>query len=121
MAYGLRDGCTAATLRSEICQFIAAHPNLKICETPLSDWVKWDSNQSCIEYAKKMSRGSWGGGIEMACVSNMKRCNVHVYEKILTGYKRISAFDYPSEPETRKIIRVLYCGGVHYDALVTSL
>jgi hypothetical protein len=121
MSYGLKDGCTAATLRSEICQFIAAHPNLKICETPLSDWVKWDSNQSCSEYAKKMSRGSWGGGIEMACVSNMKRCNVHVYEKSMTGYKRISAFDYPSEPETRKTIRVLYCGGVHYDALVTSL
>ena len=40
---------------------------------------------SCAEYARKMSRGCWGGGIEMACMSRMKGCNVHVYEKNRTG------------------------------------
>jgi hypothetical protein len=84
--------------------------------------VKWDSGTSCADYARKMSRGCWGGGIEMACASRLKGCNVHVYERDgrTGGYKRISAFDHPIKPETRKIVRVLYRGGVHYDALVAD-
>ncbi len=39
---------------------------------------------------------------------------MHVYEKSVLGYKRISAFDHPIEPEHKPIVRVLYCGGVHY-------
>jgi len=51
----------------------------------------------------------------MATLSKMKRVNVHVYERGRNGsFKRISAFDYPDSPETRKTVRVLYCGGVHY-------
>lgn len=34
------------------------------------------------------------------------------------GFKRISAFDHPTKPELKKTVRVLYRGGVHYDALV---
>ena len=37
------------------------------------------------------------------------------------SYKRISAFDHPVTPELKKIVRVLYRGGVHYDALVTMV
>ena len=118
MSYGLKDGSNASTLRAEICNFIASNPSIKICDTPLSDWVKWDSNSNCVEYARKMSRGSWGGGIEMACVSMIKKCNVHVYERTIMGYKRISAFDYHIDPSTKKCVRVLYQGGVHYDSLV---
>ena len=44
----------------------------------------------------------------------MKDCNVHVYERSTMGYKRISAFDHPVNPETKPVVRVLYCGGVHY-------
>lgn len=65
-----------------------------------------------------MSRGAWGGGIEMAVLSRLRTCNVHVYEKTYTGYKRISAFDYPDSPENKKIVRVVYQGSCHYDALV---
>ncbi len=61
-----------------------------------------------------MNSGTWGGGIEMACCSLMFRCNIHVYERYADYYKRISAFDYPDMPNERPIIRVLYCGGVHY-------
>ncbi len=118
MSYGLKDGSNASTLRAEICNFIASNPSTKICDTPLSDWVKWDSNSNCVEYARKMSRGSWGGGIEMACVSIIKKCNVHVYERTIMGYKRISAFDYHIDPSMKKCVRVLYQGGVHYDSLV---
>ena len=39
---------------------------------------------------------------------------MHVYEKCMLGYKRISAFDHPVEPEHKPVVRVLYCGGVHY-------
>lgn len=71
MSYGLPSKSNAARLRAEICQFIQNNPNLKISDTPLQDWVKWDANSSVAEYARKMSRGSWGGGIEMACVSQV--------------------------------------------------
>jgi hypothetical protein len=117
MSYSLRF-TNATKLRAEICAFVAQNPKLKICDTPLQDWVKWDSGSSVGEYARKMSRGSWGGGIEMACVSHLKDCNVHVYERSGGGFKRISAFDTPDCPEKKQIIKVLYCGGVHYDALV---
>lgn len=113
MSYGLRGG-NASTLRSEICNFIRSNPNFLISDTPLKDWVKWDSGASVDEYARNMSRGSWGGGIEMACVSQIKGCNVHVYERSMLGFKRISAFDHPDNPASRPVVRVLYCGGVHY-------
>ena len=119
MSYGLKDGINASKLRSELCQFIANNPECKICDTPLSDWIKWDSSVSCSQYARKMSgNASWGGGIEMACTSLIKKCNVHVYERNMFGYKRISAFDYTHEPEKRKTIRVVYQGSCHYDALL---
>jgi hypothetical protein len=114
LSYGLGGGYSATRLRSEICSFIQANPQLLISETPLKDWVKWDSGTSVGDYIRKMSRGSWGGGIEMACLSQMKQVNVHVYERSGMGYKRISAFDVPVNTESRPIIRVLYCGGVHY-------
>lgn len=72
-------------LRTEICAFIQSNPNFLISETPLKDWVKWDSGSSVEEYIRKMSRGSWGGGIEMACFSIMKGVNVHVYERSGVG------------------------------------
>jgi hypothetical protein len=53
----------------------------------------------------------------MAACSHLKRVNVHVYERSTMGsYKRISCFDY--ERGARSTVHVLYCGGVHYDALV---
>ena len=57
------------------------------------------------------------GGIEMAACSHLKRVNVHVYERsTYNSYKRISCFD--CEKGARATVHVLYCGGVHYDALV---
>lgn len=44
-----------------------------------------------------------------------RQVNVHVYEKERWGgYKRISCFDVDG---ARKTVHVLYCGGVHFDAL----
>ena len=41
MSYGLGGDANATKLRAEICAFISANPDFKICETPLSDWIKW--------------------------------------------------------------------------------
>jgi hypothetical protein len=101
-------------LRREICNHINKYPNMRIADTPLSDWIKWDSGGSVGSYTRRMSGGAWGGGIEMASVSMMKDVNVHVYERSGLGFTRISAFDHPVSPESKKTVRVLYCGGVHY-------
>jgi hypothetical protein len=111
MSYGI--GTNATVLRGEICEFIRNHPNFKICDTPLSDWVKWDSGSTCKDYARKMSRGSWGGGIEMAVCSQIQKVNIHVYERTISSFKRISAFDYSHNPTGKTIVRVLYQGGVY--------
>jgi len=118
MSYGLSDGTSASALRRQICAFIAKYPKLNIADTPLSDWIKWDSGGSVSSYVARMSCGAWGGGIEMACMSVLKDVNVHVYERSRFGYTRISAFDHPEDPESKRTVRVLYCGGVHYDAIV---
>ena len=35
-------------------------------DSPLRDWVKWDSNSTVRSYTGKMAVRGWGGGIEMA-------------------------------------------------------
>ena len=117
LSYGLQDRSNASSLRAELCSFIRKNSNLTISDTPLSDWVKWDSGTSVSEYASRMSGSAWGGGIEMASLSKLKGVNVHVYERVGGVYKRISAFDHAQNPETKRIVKVLYCGGVHFDAL----
>lgn len=68
---------------------------------------------------------SWGGGIEMAACSQMKRINIWVYEKARRGggYKRIGVFDYIASNGRRSTTtaHVLYSGGVHFDVLVPRL
>jgi len=89
---------------------------MKIADTPIEEWIQYDSNDSVSQYAKRMAGGSlWGGGIEMAALTKMKGVNVHVYEKCREGYRRISAFESPS---ARKTVSVIYQGRNHYDAIV---
>jgi len=128
LSYGLRSGVNARQLRRQIAEFIGRNPKLEIAETPLKDWVKWDSGRSVSEYAQRMAMGGWGGGIECAACSRLMGVNVHIYERTRRSrfsrggancaYKRISCFDLPG-PDGRKAktVSVLYCGGVHYNAL----
>jgi len=119
LSHGLRDGSTALSLRKQISAFIESNPELMISDSPLREWVLWDSASTVPAYCRRiLSGGTWGGGIEMAVVSHLKKVNVHVYQSSSRGshsYKRISCFAAP--PGHDRIIRVLYCGGVHYDAL----
>ena len=121
----LRDGSSALSLRKQIASYIEANPELLISESPLREWVLWDSGASVASYCRRICREStWGGGIEMAVVSRLKRVHVHVYESERRGggggYKRISAFPAPGGGTGGEcpVVRVLYGGGVHYDALV---
>ena len=52
MSYGLSSGLSVSKLRAEVCAYIRKNPNLLISETPLKDWVKWDSGSSVEEYAR---------------------------------------------------------------------
>lgn len=117
LSHGLRDGSTASNLRKQLVTFIRGNESLVICDSPLSDWIKWDTGLSVPEYAQRMADESqWGGGIEMAVVSHMKQASVHVFERDREsgGHKRISTFQGGSG---KKVIRICYQGGVHYDAL----
>mmetsp|Transcript_44040 Transcript_44040/g.99570 ORF Transcript_44040/g.99570 Transcript_44040/m.99570 type:complete len:139 (-) Transcript_44040:269-685(-) len=62
------------------------------------------------------SGSSWGGGIEMAAAAHLKQVHVLVYEPASAGsanFRRIGSFG----AMHRKAVRVLYQGGVHFDAL----
>ena len=57
LAYGMGDSASASGLRREIAAWVAANPDLEIADTPVSDWVRWDSNSSVAAYASKMKSG----------------------------------------------------------------
>jgi len=118
VAYGLGDGTSGRMLRRQITSFIAANPNLKVADATLKEWVKWDSNTSVKAYTSRMASRGWGGGIELAAGSRLRKVNIHVYERLSEDadvFKRISCFDCP---HATKVVNVLYQGNVHYDALV---
>ncbi|CAE7786562.1 unnamed protein product [Symbiodinium sp. CCMP2592] len=121
LSYGL--GNTDATsLRVELALFLKHMPGLEIAGDSLEEWVRWDSNLSVDEYARRQSTAGWGGGIEMACCSHMKNINVHVYTSVSrssSDFKRISCFNAPKQDRRVRTIHVLYQGGLHYDALQT--
>ena len=117
-------------LRLELADWVASHGDETISDTPLRDWVRWDSGCSPAEYAQRMRSGqSWGGAIEMAACSRARRVDIHVYERQLgglAGFKRIASFTRPPDargaqrPGTVREVHVLYAGGVHYDALLPA-
>mmetsp|Transcript_18125 Transcript_18125/g.27185 ORF Transcript_18125/g.27185 Transcript_18125/m.27185 type:complete len:459 (-) Transcript_18125:43-1419(-) len=116
LGYGL--GTNAYRLRQEICRFISRNPNLEIGENCIYEWVEYASNKSVRGYASYMSRsGIWGGGLEIASCAHMKQVSIHVWKRSgwNGGFKRISCFEVKG---ARKVVNILYSGGVHYDALV---
>lgn len=122
LCFGLNGGARsgrfmACRLRKELAQFVQQNPRVEISGDTIEEWVKWDANTSVASYCRRIASGGWGGGIEMAACSLMKRVNVHVYERRRAGgFERIACFDSPTK--TDRTIHVLYQGGVHYDALL---
>uniref|UniRef100_A0A7S2ASN9 Ubiquitin thioesterase OTU n=1 Tax=Octactis speculum TaxID=3111310 RepID=A0A7S2ASN9_9STRA len=122
LSFGLKrlglEAESANSLRRSISSFVASKPSLLISDTPLKEWVRWDAGCSIKTYTARMSRAGWGGGIEMAACSRLKAVNIHVFERVRTGYKRISCFDAGPKGKARGTVYILYTGGMHYDALL---
>jgi hypothetical protein len=122
LAYGLGaakdamdDGAMA--LRAEIAEYVRAHPNQAIQGTPIKDWVLWDSGLTVDAYSARMGTGHhWGGAIEIAVCSLVKKACVQVFERIASqrGFQQISVF---GDEYKEQNVRVVYGGRVHYDAL----
>ena len=119
LAYGLQ-GSSAGTLRRELATWVRNNPHILIADTPLKDWLWWDSRLSPANYASRIGITGWGGGIEMAACSRLKGVDVHVWEQNRTGpgFRRISCFDASPNAPSLRTINVIYQGGVHYDTLV---
>lgn len=111
---------SAPALRQQLARWVASNAQLRIADTPVSMWVKWDSGLSAQAYASRMARSGWGGGVEMAACSHLMGVSVWVYERRRSGYERISCFDAPRAPGggKRGTLHILYRGGVHYDAFL---
>jgi len=122
LCYGLSvfgERARAETLRRDLACFIQNNPKLEIAGDTIEEWVNWDANTNVRSYASRMMAGrAWGGGIELAACAQLKKTNIHVYERKAGEIRRISCFDSPRP--TKNIVHVLYQGGTHYDALVTS-
>eukprot|EP00658_Telonema_sp_P-2_P031487 TRINITY_DN2354_c0_g1_i1.p1 TRINITY_DN2354_c0_g1~~TRINITY_DN2354_c0_g1_i1.p1 ORF type:complete len:198 (+),score=9.96 TRINITY_DN2354_c0_g1_i1:157-750(+) len=59
----------ANSLRRDIANFIQKNPNLLIAETPLKDWVRWDSGSSVNSYASRMRHsGGLDWGLYLLCL-----------------------------------------------------
>ena len=117
LAYGLK-GTGAGPLRTAILDFMVQHPEELVAGAKISDWVMWDSNTSVSAYVASMrSTSAWGGAIEIAVCSMVRRCTVHVYEGAGGNkHRRIPSFGNPDAGAP--VVNVVYGGRVHYDALV---
>ncbi|KAH8084955.1 hypothetical protein JL720_7663 [Aureococcus anophagefferens] len=101
LAYGLRlqnRHGDARQLRRELMDWLSRNPDASIADTPVGDWVKWDSNCSVDDYTARMRGAGWGGGIEMAAFARRFDVDVHVYERDPGGrrdlpYKRVARFE----------------------------
>lgn len=123
LAFGLGEGASASSLRREIAMFIMKNPSLEIADTPLRQWVAWDSSMPVPIYAASMAVGGWGGGIEMAACARLKGVDIRVYAASGGAWRLISEFLGRSDSETeqnqaKRTVLVAYQGGIHYDAIV---
>lgn len=113
---------SARDIRREVASFIRQNPNLQIAETPLKDWIRWETRASVRAYTSRMAQhGQWGGAVEMAAAAQLYSVSIEVYEPLrnnCNSFKRISRFGSGERRKYDHTIRVLYRGGVHYDALL---
>jgi len=118
LAFGL-EATRASELRSEIADFIEAHPSEIVAGQALQDWILWESNKSPDVYAASMRKtGEWGGAVEMAVCSHIKAVDIHVYERVAGGFHRICAFDV-KRGRRQGVVSILFRPG-HYDAFVVT-
>jgi len=118
LAFGL-PGASPEGLRQEIADFIEASPGEVVAGQPIKEWVLWESGDNPGGYARRMrAGGEWGGAIEMAVCSHMRRVDIHVYERAADQFHRICAFDVQGGGSVG-VVRLAFRPG-HYDALVVG-
>merc|ERR1712048_1198330 len=114
LSYGLGTGklqTPARLLRQQIARFIYDHPKLEINGAKIEDWIHYETGSKPQAYARKIAQeGVWGGQVELAVCSQLKRVNVSVYESKNRNYSQAITFEYPG---ATKNIHVLYQGGKH--------
>jgi hypothetical protein len=114
---------TAEGVRARVLRFLESHPAEECAGVPLRDWVLWESKLEPVAYCSRMRQpGAWGGAIEMLCFSRVANASVRVYERKGDGFEQISAFDVEQQTgSAERLVRVLYSGRSHYDALTVSV
>ena len=128
LAYGMRSAglgsqhVDADGVRGTVAAFIEQHPDAELGGSPLSSWVQWESGMKVPAYCARMrTAGEWGGAIEMAVASRIWEMSIHVYERAGGGFRLVSAFDsspgHGDAASAAAVVRVLYSGRCHYDAL----
>ena len=125
LAYGMRLAgrgnrtIDADSVRGTVAAFIEQNPEAELGGSPLSSWISWESGMVVAKYCARMRTvGEWGGAIEMAVASRIWETTIHVYERHSGGFRLISCFDSADvDASAHKVVRVLYSGRCHYDAL----
>ena len=127
LSHGMRDAklgsrhVDAEGIRGTVAAFIEQHPDADLGGTPLSSWIEWESGMKVSAYCARMRTvGEWGGALEIAIASRIWEMSIHVYERAGGSFKLISAFDGSPKQAGAAIVRVLYSGRCHYDALIAG-
>lgn len=127
LSHGMRDAklgsrhVDAEGIRGTVAAFIEQHPDADLGGTPLSSWIEWESGMEVSAYCARMRTvGEWGGALEIAIASRIWEMSIHVYERAGGSFKLISAFDGSPKQAGAAIVRVLYSGRCHYDALIAG-
>lgn len=113
-AVALATSTTGTTLRHTVCDFIRTKHAHSLSGLPLSQWIRESEGMSTADYAAQLSKPStWGGAIELACLSIVLQRCIAVYVMGEAGSaKRIACFgDTLGRP-----IFILYTGS-HYMGL----
>lgn len=102
-------------LRKGIAHWIFNNPNYIIADTPLKQWIYWESSKSINSYCKDIAKGGWGGALEILACSRLLNINIFVYEYKANKFINISCF--VKKKETKPIF-ILYSNRIHYDAMI---
>lgn len=128
-SYVSRDGEQYAPLGPEEEQAKAMDLRGAVCAALIDqkDFIEPFVGMDIQEYVGEMQKPStWGGEPELSMASTVLRCKIVVYEPVIEA-KAISLSkisDYCPVDDTIedvKSIHVLFAGGMHYDALITTL
>ena len=113
---------TPLDLRRQLVDYIVAHADQVVNGRTISEWVDTDVGLSLDMYATYMAlEHSPGGGIEIWAYSQMHRCAISVFGRVLLDSRRqtrrlehLATYLSPSAMQRNHHI-LMYDGHLHYD------